>query len=584
MRLLMRIAQSCAIIVVSLLAFLSVARAETIDWNGRPATNLRTGGTDAPTYGAAPSLLTVTTSGTSTGGYNGTPTLAIQPTGTSNGFTGFINSTIDADSDDETDYQTTTITFTEPVYNVSVIVGDIDGGPTFTITTGAGTFAFNDIVEFRAIDAVTGATILPTSGTPATASVTWNAATGRALSTNTNITNGDGNITVTWAGPIKSFTVRHYSAANSNVTNPTGQFIFIDTVTFTRSPRLAITKTSTGGVGTFNFSNSNGFTFTGPSTFTYGATTTSVTTLVAGTPVTGSFNRLGTVNTATTITETGPLGWALSGANAACADSNSAVSGNPATFNAPITANAFVIAATNVRAGAIITCSITNVAAAPALTVDKTASPTSVANVGEVITYTIAVTNAGNVTLNSVTVTDPLGTVTCPVSGTNVIATLLPGASQNCSLTYAATQADFDNNGGGDGDIDNTASAASTYNAAPVNASDSVAVALNLRQSLLTTKSASPTGPVSVGTTITYTYIVKNTGNQTLSNINLIESFNGYNTAPVPGGEVLHLDAAPAGGSSDGGTNGIWQTLGANDEVRFTATYMVNQTDIDLLQ
>ena len=157
----------------------AVAQADTLDWNARPATNLRTGGTDAATSGTAPTQLTITTSGSVAGTYDGAGpnTLAIEPGSTSNGTTGYINSTMNAAVDNETSVQTTTINFSEQVYNASVVVGDIDGGPTFSLS-GA---AFNDIVEFRATDA-SGATILPTSGTPVNSSiVTWNAATGRAL-------------------------------------------------------------------------------------------------------------------------------------------------------------------------------------------------------------------------------------------------------------------------------------------------------------------------------------------------------------------------------------------------------------------
>ena len=76
---------------------------------------------------------------------------------------------------------------------------------------------------------------------------------------------------------------------------------------------------------------------------------------------------------------------------------------------------------------------------------------------GEVIEYSITATNTGNQTLTGVTVSDPLlGTLVCtPVQP----ATLLPGASIVCTGSYTVSQGDINDDGGGDGDIDNTATA-----------------------------------------------------------------------------------------------------------------------------
>jgi uncharacterized repeat protein (TIGR01451 family) len=98
-------------------------------------------------------------------------------------------------------------------------------------------------------------------------------------------------------------------------------------------------------------------------------------------------------------------------------------------------------------------------------------------------------------------------------------------------------------------------------------------------------KSANTAGPVSAGVVITYTFKVKNTGNTTITNVSLADTFNGNGTPPAPANEVLSLDAAPVGDSSNGTANdGIWAVLGPGDEVTFTAPYTVTQADIDLLQ
>src|SRR4029453_9330061 len=72
---------------------------------------------------------------------------------------------------------------------------------------------------------------------------------------------------------------------------------------------------------------------------------------------------------------------------------------------------------------------------------------------GDGLNYAVTVTNTGAVTLTGVTVVDPL-------TGQNISGvTLAPGASQTFDTSYTLTQADLDNQGGGDGNIDNIATA-----------------------------------------------------------------------------------------------------------------------------
>ncbi|MBC6941701.1 MAG: DUF11 domain-containing protein [Xanthomonadales bacterium] len=82
-----------------------------------------------------------------------------------------------------------------------------------------------------------------------------------------------------------------------------------------------------------------------------------------------------------------------------------------------------------------------------ALTLTKSASPASVTQAGDVITYTFSVENTGNVTLTNVNVSDPLlGSLVC-----TPIASLAPGATASLSCTgnsYTVTQGDIDGNGG----------------------------------------------------------------------------------------------------------------------------------------
>ena len=104
----------------------------------------------------------------------------------------------------------------------------------------------------------------------------------------------------------------------------------------------------------------------------------------------------------------------------------------------------------------------------PALTINKTVTavdldivaPFLVDAAGDVIYYSILVSNTGNQTLTDVTVSDPLlGALSCTWPGT--AGSLGVGQSVTCTGSYIVTQADIDNNGGGDGDIDNTATVSS---------------------------------------------------------------------------------------------------------------------------
>jgi uncharacterized repeat protein (TIGR01451 family) len=220
-----------------------------------------------------------------------------------------------------------------------------------------------------------------------------------------------------------------------------------------------------------------------------------------------------------------------------------------------------------------------------AITVSKDADEASVSAVGDAIVYSVTITNTGNVPATALTVTDTLVPMVCPISGTNTIASLAAGASQVCTASYTATQADFDTNGGGDGDIDNTVSVSGTAGGVPVSGSSQYAVDCTQVPGLELQKTASLTGPLTAGQTVTYTFKATNNGNVTLSNVNILETvFNGAGTLGAVANEAL-TDNAPAGDSSDSAaSDGVWTTLGVGDAVEFQVSYPVTQADIDLLQ
>ncbi|WP_282296333.1 OmpA family protein [Stenotrophomonas sp. PS02289] len=200
----------------------------------------------------------------------------------------------------------------------------------------------------------------------------------------------------------------------------------------------------------------------------------------------------------------------------------------------------------------------------PALGLSKTADVATVSTPGDVIRYTLVATNTGNTTLENASVSDPmLPSLSCTPA--IPVATLAPGASITCIGDYTSTQADFDTNGGGDQAIDNTATASSTL----ANASASARVGLPLpAQSLSIDKSAAaPTvnlgrdpAVTDAGDTITYTFVVTNTGNQSLSALAVIDT---------------HLDAAATCDKT------TLTASGPDATATCTGVYTLTQADLD---
>ena len=189
---------------------------------------------------------------------------------------------------------------------------------------------------------------------------------------------------------------------------------------------------------------------------------------------------------------------------------------------------------------------------AAAIGLDKSASPTTFSAPGIVITYSYRVTNSGNVTLNPVTVTDPmpgLSAISCPATS------LAAGAQETCTATHTTTQADVNA-----GQIVNTGTATGTPPNGNPNVSDQDSTTVRALQApdVTLSKSANPTSFTSVGTVITYSYLVTNTGNVTLNPVTV--------TDPMPGLSAISCPATSL-------AVGIAETC--------TATYATTQTDLD---
>gem|GEM_PF-2759915 len=186
--------------------------------------------------------------------------------------------------------------------------------------------------------------------------------------------------------------------------------------------------------------------------------------------------------------------------------------------------------------------------AAPVIEVVKEASYDTPLIVGSLITYTYTVTNTGNVTLTAITAVDiPLGAVTLAKT------TLDPSESITGTLTYAVDQEDINI-----GKVDNDVTATGTPPVGdPVTDNDDESAVISRGPAIEVVKEASYDTPLIVGSLITYTYTVTNTGNVTLTAITAVD---------IPLGAVTLAKT----------------TLDPNESTTGTLTYAVDQEDINI--
>jgi uncharacterized repeat protein (TIGR01451 family) len=161
----------------------------------------------------------------------------------------------------------------------------------------------------------------------------------------------------------------------------------------------------------------------------------------------------------------------------------------------------------------------------PALTLAKTAAPTTYTTAGDVITYTYLLTNSGNVTLSGpFTVADDKATVACPAT-----ASLAAGDSISCTASYTITGDDVTA-----GSVTNVATASSEDGTTSTEASATVQLQA---AGPTATATASPTATSTAGSTATSSPSLPPTNTQAA----------GGSRAPVPSWlEILGIMAAIA--------------------------------------
>jgi hypothetical protein len=144
----------------------------------------------------------------------------------------------------------------------------------------------------------------------------------------------------------------------------------------------------------------------------------------------------------------------------------------------------------------------------PEFNIEKTViDPQSSYSVGDTIHYSIVVTNIGNVDLPSLSISDPGVVFDSP--GCGDAADLVKGASRTCNVSLDVTSTALP------GSYTNTA----TANSGDITHSSSVDVTIATNPDISIEKSITSEGPYTVGTTITYSLVVTNVGDVTLTDV-----------------------------------------------------------------
>ena len=181
------------------------------------------------------------------------------------------------------------------------------------------------------------------------------------------------------------------------------------------------------------------------------------------------------------------------------------------------------------------------------ISITKTASPTSDVKVGDTITYTVIVKNEGDVSVKTGTLEDDHADLSAKTFE------LAPGASETFTYTYTVLQADIDA-----GKIVNvvSANAKAERGEDPAEVTATAEVTTVAAEAELTVeKSAAPESGVKVGDKVTYTVVVKNTGNVSVKDGTLADD---------------HADLS-----------GKTFALAPDEEATFTYEYTVTQADVD---
>ena len=245
--------------------------------------------------------------------------------------------------------------------------------------------------------------------------------------------------------------------------------------------------------------------------------------------------------------------------------------------------------------------------AGPRLTVAKTAGAAvemgidGVINAGDRITYTYVVQNTGNVTINAARPLDT-GPTFNSIAGTGTLgafspvnANLAPGASQTFTAIYTLSNLDAYRAAGitlAGNAVENSATATGTpvtgtLAAVTPSTAETVIPAnpkLSIAKSFAFTTDNGTLTRADVGDVVTYTYVVQNTGNVTITSLSINDIHEGVALSGQPAGETLTSDGplAPGTVSSDSvANNAVYSTIRPGATVTFTYVHTVTQAEVD---
>ena len=256
---------------------------------------------------------------------------------------------------------------------------------------------------------------------------------------------------------------------------------------------------------------------------------------------------------------------ALTSPDAPCSGTTLATldAGQSATFQATYTAvaadisngmvtNAATATGTPLGLTSSVTSPISEAAVSVAqITLIKSASPTTFSAVGARVTYSFLVSNTGTVPLTSITVTDPLANLSAiDCSG---VTQLGVGGSITCTATYTTTQTDLDA-----GHVYNKGTVTgSTSTGATVSDTSEVTVSATQNPNITVEKSTTTGAFAGPGSVVTFSYLVRNTGNVSLQGVSVVD--------PMPGLSPLSCPTTQ---------------LAVGESMTCTATYTTTQNDV----
>ncbi len=354
-------------------------------------------------------------------------------------------------------------------------------------------------------------------------------------------------------------------------------------ITNTAKPAtVAIQKITTGAPGgAFNFSVAN-----------LASAPTAITTSAVGTPAPAAPTAIAVtaLNSTVQISEGANAYFTITGAT--CSDANSAVTGNPASFGT-LTGQLIAIPAANILPAAQITCKFTNAGNAPTISFQKALAASGRLAAADQFRLTATGTGAPaavTTTGAAAAITSAAMSFTATASTAYSLTEAMAAGSPSLLTAYAQTVACTNANP--------TGSNLSGLTSIPINftilAGDAVSCIITNNATptpnlVITKSSAAAPTPVVKGQTITYTYVISNTGNVTVTNVQ-VKDLHGTPAVTVPLGaggitsETLTTPGPLGAAASQPDTtsgDGIWSKLAPGASVTFTWSHVVTQAEID---